>query len=120
MFSIRLAAGIVAVLVAAWSVTAQAQAINVEKWPVTFRVIASRNISEPSDLLTSDHTTFIRPFFDVDRLACAVHRPSGHQDATMPAANRIENIGTPFAPGRASLHIATRFPNPTRMPAFCG
>jgi hypothetical protein len=33
MFSIRFAAGVVAVFVAAWSVTAQAQAINVEKWP---------------------------------------------------------------------------------------
>jgi hypothetical protein len=39
MFSNRLAAGVVAVFVAAWSVTAQAQAVNVEKCRMTFRVM---------------------------------------------------------------------------------
>jgi len=58
MFSIRFAAGIVAVFVAAWSVTAQAQAINVEKWPDDVPCDALRKNPDGSYDVTKPITRF--------------------------------------------------------------
>jgi hypothetical protein len=58
MFSIRFAAGVVAVFVAAWSVTAQAQAINVEKWPDDVPCDALRKNPDGSYDVTKPITRF--------------------------------------------------------------
>ena len=58
MFSTRCAAGVVAVFVAAWSVAAQAQAINVEKWPDDVPCDALRKNPDGSYNVTKPITRF--------------------------------------------------------------
>jgi hypothetical protein len=58
MFSIQCAAGVVALFVAAWSVTAQAQAINVEKWPDDVPCDALRKNPDGSYDVTKPITRF--------------------------------------------------------------
>ena len=58
MFSIRLAADVVAVFVAAWSVAAQAQAINVEKRPDDVPCDALRKKPDGSYDVTKPITRF--------------------------------------------------------------